>query len=95
MENESQNEKEREAILEYVRGLLSQVYRDRQRLSAAHESILAQAQFLRQKYPDYEAYRMYHLLIQSSPHEERLKFLDFPGEDSVVKYLESLAKEYE
>lgn len=44
---------------------------------------------LKEKYPDtYDKYRLYHLLIGSTPIKEKLLFFDFPGEeDSVRKFI--------
>lgn len=47
---------------------------------------------LKKEYPDYEEYRLYHLLIGSTPWQECSKF-DFPGEDSIEKLINSLEAE--
>jgi len=47
---------------------------------------------LKKKYSDYEKYRLYHLLIGSTPWEDCPKF-DFPGEDSIEKLINSLETE--
>ncbi len=44
---------------------------------------------LKKKYPDCEKYRFYHLFVGSTPWEDCPKF-DFPGEDSIEKFIESL-----
>jgi len=56
------------------------------------EFLQRQAEFvdnLKKKYSDCEKYRLYHLFIGSTPWEDCPKF-DFPGEDSVEKFIESL-----
>lgn len=48
---------------------------------------------LREKYPNWKNWLAYHKLVGSSPpesDEEEMVYEDFPGEDSVVLFLESL-----
>ena len=46
---------------------------------------------LRQNHPDCGKYRIYHDLVGGTPREgDGIIEEDFPGEDSVVKFLESL-----
>lgn len=45
---------------------------------------------LKEKYPDFQRWRVYHALIGSTPGTSNLIEGDFPGEDSVVNFLESL-----
>ena len=54
-----------------------------------HEKIIEFAEKIKNKYPDYQDYMLYHLLIGSIPKSKLPKF-DFPGEDSVEKFIESL-----
>jgi hypothetical protein len=42
---------------------------------------------LREKYPDYEDFRLYHALVGSGVGKECSKF-DFPGDDSISVFLE-------
>ena len=44
---------------------------------------------LLQKYPDARDYKVYHILIGSTV-ESKYKDTDFPGEDSIVKFINSL-----
>ena len=47
---------------------------------------------LKEKYPDYDRRRAYHALIMSTmPDRTDVIEEDFPGEDSVVEFLQSLA----
>ncbi len=49
---------------------------------------------LREKYPDYADRRAYHVLAGGRPRPGmRVIEEDFPGDDSVIRYLESLAGE--
>lgn len=43
---------------------------------------------LKKKYPDYQDYQLYHFLICSTFDHEPSK-VDFPGEDSVEKFINS------
>lgn len=49
---------------------------------------------LKKKYPDYAKWLAYHSLIQSGMFEDETGVIeeDFPGDDSVVKFLESFLK---
>ncbi len=49
------------------------------------------AEHLKQKYPDYKQYELYYLLIGSAPHEHK-PFFDFPDQNSVRGFIESLLK---
>lgn len=53
------------------------------------DKIVDKANFLKDKYPDYNDYRLYHLMIGSTP-EKVLPFFDFPGEDSIMNFLRTL-----
>lgn len=46
---------------------------------------------LREHYPNFEDYRLWHLLVGSTPKSEKFLF-DFPGEDSVQTFIENLPK---
>ena len=52
------------------------------------------AKSLQGKYPDYHDYRLYCVMIGSTPVKECSKF-DFPNEDSVENFLESLRESVE
>ena len=52
-----------------------------------HDKLVNKARNLQAKYPDYEDYELYHLLIGSTVYD-RPEF-DFPGEDSVQKFIEA------
>ena len=44
---------------------------------------------LREKYPDYKNYVLYHLLTGSTPHDPMPTLFDFPGDDSIETFLRS------
>lgn len=48
------------------------------------------ARELQKKYPDFRNYRLYHLLILSSVGEGDCDKFDFPGDDSVEKFIDEL-----
>ena len=54
-----------------------------------HEKIIEFTERIKDKYPDYRDYELYHLLIGSTPGGKLPKF-DFPGENSIEKFIESL-----
>ncbi|MFA5360102.1 MAG: hypothetical protein WC349_04065 [Patescibacteria group bacterium] len=50
---------------------------------------------LEQKYPNAREYYLFHTIIGSSMDREHCKAgFDFPGEDSIVKYVDELYEEY-
>ena len=49
------------------------------------------AAYLRKKYPDYKKYALYDEIDSTkSPKDEEKEFFDFPGEDSIQKFIEQL-----
>lgn len=48
---------------------------------------------LRKRHPDWEQYELYHALISSTPHGPCEKH-DFPGDDSVMKFIQELKTKY-
>lgn len=52
----------------------------------------ARAEYLREKYPDYESCAFYHILIGSTINEDIVKitYEDFPGKDSVELFIDNL-----
>ena len=68
--------------------------RDRLGSAAFMDRYVAFAEHLKETYPDAAHYRAYHALIGSTlrPEETGIIETDFPGDDSVVKFLESLAQ---
>ena len=56
--------------------------------------ILSRAQYLEGKYPDAREYALFNLLTANSPESDYVysKF-DFPGDDSVEKFIRDLADE--
>lgn len=46
--------------------------------------------YLQKKYPDCRDYRLFHLLIGSTPFDKGCYKFDFDGEDSVEKFIKSL-----
>lgn len=83
-ENLSQEQKEE--IARSVKEKMIILARSRDVLSF-HERLVDKAEELQAKYPDYDDYELYHLLIGSTV-RDRAKF-DFPGSDSVEKFIDS------
>jgi hypothetical protein len=80
---------EKEALVSELKELLMAAYNSDEVLDSYsnHEFIVKKASELRIKYSDFNDYEMYHVLIGSS--KECTKF-DFPGDNSVEKFLRSL-----
>lgn len=57
----------------------------------AMEDVAAFADRLKKKYPDYDSYQLFHVLSLSSQLEGvAFAHFDFPGEDSVQRFIEML-----
>lgn len=61
---------------------------------AAYGELVDRALLLKEQYPDAQGYRLFHILLGSTP-PEGTKNIDFPGEDSVLAFLEKLAATYQ
>jgi len=86
-EGESQPEERGEEIA-HVREMLNELYNRKDGL-AFYEAMVDKAVQLKSKYHDFNKYRLYHLLISSTPAEgQTFSEFDFPGEDSIIKFLE-------
>lgn len=55
-----------------------------------NEAVLRKTQELKKKYPDFDDYELYHVLIGSGKGNEVFSKFDFPGEDSVESFIRSL-----
>ncbi len=54
-----------------------------------YEKLLEFVEKLKTKYEDYQDYQLYHFLVGSTPAHELPK-IDFSGEDSIEKFINSL-----
>lgn len=82
-ENISKEEIIRKKLLELVNAEDFDVF------AKAQDKIVGFTEKLKEKYPDYQDYSFYHLMIGSTPKGECSK-KDFPGEDSIEKLINSL-----
>lgn len=83
-------------VTERVRSLVSKVYGSEAGGDDYEEGYNRSAEFARElqkKYPDYKRYRVWHVLIGSTPDESGIIEEDFPGEDSVIDFLEKVLQE--
>lgn len=55
----------------------------------AEEAIPLLAERIRSKYPDYDSYFLYQVLIGGTPDEKMIQ-KDFPGEDSIAAFIEKM-----
>ena len=58
-----------------------------------NDRILKFAKSLRDRYEDFNECALYHALRSSDYNEDDYKFFDFPDDDSVEKFIQSLEKE--
>lgn len=82
---EKQPEQQKQVSLEQLREKLLLIYGD----SDKYKKLVEFAGELEAKYGDCEDYRLYLLLIGCTPPQEPPK-MDFPGENSVEKFINSL-----
>jgi len=63
-----------------------------ERMIEVQTMLADKGQKLRDKYPNYRRYSMYHSLAQSSIDDgmEKIEMDDFPGEDSVETFIDNL-----
>ena len=82
--------KQNEALLEELGNLRIEAYRkDKEEDNFSfHDKVLEKSKELKQRYSNYSDYELYHLLIGSQI--KSYKEFDFPGDDSVEKFLRSL-----
>ncbi len=79
-------EQQREGVdIKLLKEKINDIYEDPEK----YEKIVEFAQVLRGKYEDFQDYLLYHVLIGSTPFHELPK-VDFPGDDSVEKFIDSL-----
>ena len=64
-------------------------------LMKLQDEIVSRVKYLRDKYPNYPKYRVYHIISGSTPSPD-LEVLedDFPGEDSIEVFLNHLNQKY-
>ena len=87
MEQESPRESTSENTIAEARRLCRALYK--KDYAGFHARLLARMSELQEKHPDYDEYQLYHTAIGSS--EIRGK-MDFPGEDSLLLWLEQEAR---
>ena len=93
---------EKEALIAELRNLLLESYKkdEAEHSMVNYEMVLRKDKELKDKYPDYYTYRLYHLLIGSSvepiisnPENNSplpTENFDFPGDDSIEKFIREL-----
>lgn len=85
MEGVPQNTEDIEALRAEMLEIKSKIYLDLD----LYDKMAERVQELQKKYPDYKDYELYHIISGSTMEGSRKKF-DFPGKDSLVKFLRSL-----
>ena len=76
-----------EALLSKLRELKIVAYE--KDMSGTDKKVRDKFNELQRNYPDFYQYKTFHLLMNSTPPESATE-TDFPGEDSVEKFLRSL-----
>jgi hypothetical protein len=71
--------------VDVLKKTLDQIRRD----ETIQDLIVLFANKLKSRYHNYTDYLAWHILVSSTPLEET-KFIDFPGDDSVRSFIESL-----
>lgn len=62
------------------------------KIFSRHDKVVEFSNEIKKKYPDYEKYLAYHILIGSTPDYENIDEFDFPKEDSVLKFVKEKLK---
>ena len=85
-----------EAMAEAVKKKLNFLYSlDVKVMMEIYNKIYDLANQLQMKYPDARKYYLFHIIIGSTPERKNCSAgFDFPGEDSIVKHLDDLYREY-
>lgn len=82
--------------VEKVKDMVSYLYNLKGKMMEVNERIGEIAEELEKKYPDLRRTYLFHVMLLSSDAEGmQYTSFDLPGEDSIVKRLEALVKEYE
>lgn len=95
--NSGQELKEEEAkTAEQVKEMVNHLYGLKGKRLEVNERIGEIADELKKKYPDLRRTYLFHVMVGSGDVEGmQYTSFDLPGEDSIVKRLEELVKEYE
>ncbi len=88
MEKIEQQPKRERANIEEIEKKRIAIYEDMDK----YQKYVEFANRLRKKYPDCGDYLMWHIMAGSTPVGEPPKF-DFPGEDSLEKFINSLTED--
>ena len=83
-----------QALIEHAQKLRDRLsgFAQRPELMDAHEWTALNVDALRRQYPDIANYRMFHVIAGSTINENKPpKYLDLPGEASLLRALEALA----
>jgi hypothetical protein len=82
--------KEQSNLEELKKKLWNNYYEPGTDESHTNKKILDFSAKLKEKYPDYMDYRMWYVLVGGTPDYQGEEKFDFPGEDSVVEFINSL-----
>ena len=81
--------KDFEFVLADIKQKLNNIYK-RKNVFEMHNKIAEFGYKLMDKYPDCQKYILFHVLIGSTPPPSAVSKDDFPGEDSIIKFVENL-----
>ncbi|KKR91296.1 MAG: hypothetical protein UU95_C0034G0018 [Parcubacteria group bacterium GW2011_GWC2_42_12] len=65
------------------------------KMAEVHDRIQGIIQKLEKKYPDFQEIYLFHVISGSTTDRQKCASFDFPGNDSIVKILEDLVREYQ
>lgn len=97
MERFAQNEKiqnqgvTESTIIDALQEQRKEWYSNDNKIHGVHQTIVDWCRAIEEKYPDAREYTLFHTLIGSTPPPGLTKF-DLPGDDSVMKFADSLSK---
>ena len=90
--NSIRNQKIKDTMLNIDKSIVD-LWDERENLSVEIES---HANYLREKYPNIENYRVFHVFSGSTVRSKHLNLIedDLPGDDSIEKFVDYLANKY-
>ena len=84
-----------ELIVEEVKSRRSSLYRLKDRWKEIHNKIIDFSNSLESKYPDARKCYLFNVMVGGTIDRADCHIFDFPGEDSVEKFIKDLEQEYQ
>ncbi|MGC9968425.1 MAG: hypothetical protein ABSC29_01680 [Minisyncoccia bacterium] len=86
------NQEEENRLMAEMSAIVSRAYGNEAIRKEAYRLLMAHLANIETKYPDHRNYRMYHEALGSTAEEGDCSEFDFPGEDSIVLFINEQIK---